>query len=401
MKAYRFLIATSLLLAALIAVISGCEYKNAPNYFKQKSLQKTTVITQMDPPIEASGGANYITIQGENFSSNPDSNKVYFDGYLPDIVSNSPTSIKVRRPNLVGDSITVKVMTYGALEIAKYGPYKITQVFNYYGGFVASPELKAIAVDKEENAYVIEKWPPYTMYKISANGERVAAGAVSKGVSEALMGPNGKLILLMNQNDIMQKDVTTGDESIWASLAGKVSFADFDSSGCLYAGGNKTDLYVVKPDLSSTATGVYTQYNIKDVRVYGGYVYVFAENSKPDAANPKLAIWQHRIEDTNGTLGGKQLFLDWSKTGEYASATVNDIAFSANGTLYIGTNYTQPIFIQNPDGSQDILYKGILPTSALRLAWGTGNYLYVILGGQSFDVIRIDMGQPGAPYFGR
>jgi hypothetical protein len=387
-----------LFLAVWIVVMTGCEYDSPTAMYFQKHEQTITPVITGVIPVQADAGVNYITIKGEYFSDVVDSNRVYFDGYTAEIVSSSTTSITVRRPNRTGDSTTVKVVRFGALETASYGPYKIVPVYESYGGFVASPELSALVVDKEENVYGILRILK-TVYKTPVNGERMVIGEASNIVTDAIIGPNGRLILLMNQKEIMQMDVETGTESLWVSLAKKVSYADFDRSGCLYAGGNKTDLYVVKPDLSNTATNFYTQFDIRDVHVYGGYVYVLAVNSKPDAANPKLAIWRNRIEDTNGTLGDKELVLDWSTTGEYAESAVYDIAFSANGIMYIGTGYTSPIFIFNPNGSQDILYKDILPTSAVRLVWGNGNYLYMIRGGQNWDVIRIDMGAPSVLYY--
>jgi hypothetical protein len=47
----------------------------------------------------------------------------------------------------------------------------------------------------------------------------------------------------------------------------------------------------------------------------------------------------------------------------------------------------------DPDkNSQDILYKGILPSSAQKLEWGNANYLYMVLGGNENTALRIDMG---------
>jgi hypothetical protein len=91
--------------------------------------------------------------------------------------------------------------------------------------------------------------------------------------------------------------------------------------------------------------------------------------------------------------------LDWAQTGEFANSTPACLTFSASGTIFIGSDYTHPILILNSDGTQDILYKNIIPDDATKLVWGNGNYLYMILDGSEKNVLRIDMGMHGAPYF--
>ena len=94
--------------------------------------------------------------------------------------------------------------------------------------------------------------------------------------------------------------------------------------------------------------------------------------------------------------------LDWSKTGEYAESTIYTFTFSADGLMYIGTDYVQPVMILDPNsGEQDILYKDILPTYVAQMKWGTGNNIYTILGGEEWNIIKVDMGKKGAPYYNR
>jgi len=54
----------------------------------------------------------------------------------------------------------------------------------------------------------------------------------------------------------------------------------------------------------------------------------------------------------------------------------------------------------------DILYKEILPAGGYCLTWGSGDYMYMIQGedvegNEINDLIRIDMGEEGATYYGR
>jgi len=384
-----------------LLLLTGCEYEGPTAVYYQAHLSTPSPsINRITPPNEAVPGVNYITIEGQNFSAVPDQNKVYFDGYQAEIVSSSTTAITVRRPNKVGDSTTVAVVNNSALQVAKHGPYKIKPVLSTYGQFLQGDQLSAVAVDAQENVYVVQR-TPRTVYKVNPDGEKTILGEAARTVTDAMLSPGGTLLLLMNNRMIGQINVETGEYSEWVNLSKRVAFGDFDSNGFFYTGGSNTDLLIIAPDLSTRLFGVYAQSDIRGVRVFSGYVYIFAENSRPTEDEPALAFWRHPFGDSPGTLGEKELVLDWATTGEYAASEVKDFTFSADGVLYVGTDDVHPLFMLNPDQSQDILYKGILPAYTEQIVWGNGNYLYIIQGGDKWDLLRVDMGAPGAPYYGR
>jgi hypothetical protein len=390
-----------IVVAALMMVITGCEY-NAPTamyYQKQKTTIKTS-ITQLDPDTEAGAGINYITIMGENFSPVQEHNRVYFDGYEAEIVSTSPTAIAVRRPNKSGDSITVKVVTDSALEIAQYQGYKIKSVFAPWGGFIGNDQLGAVAVDKNENVYVIQRIPS-TVYRITPDGENSVIGEASRAATDAKIGPTGDLYLLVNQRTISRMNVNTGEETEWLDVGKRVSYGDFDSNGNFYVSGRRSGIVVIAPDNSIKTIDVYLRDEIFCVRVFNDYVYLLVELASPGENMPELAIWKHKILDSVGTLGEAELVLDMATTGEYAESTINDFTFSHDGTIYIGTEYAQPVLVVKPDLSMDMLYKNILPGRAMKLVWGNGNYIYMIEGGDENNLLRVDIGAAGAPYYGR
>lgn len=156
-------------------------------------------------------------------------------------------------------------------------------------------------------------------------------------------------------------------------------------------------MFVVAPGgASSAATGMYATSDIRDIRVYNGNVYVAVA-----AKDTSWSIFKHPILNAGGNLGAQELVLSRPTAGAYSKSTFKDIAFSEAGIMYVGTNYEQPILIINLNQSQDILYKYIIPASADRLVWGTGNYLYMAQGGTTCNLLRIDMGAKGAPYWGR
>jgi hypothetical protein len=396
MNAYKQI---PVILSVLTALITGCEYDGpTAMYNKKRTHTAPPVITQMNPDKEAQAGVNYITISGERFSNDVNNEKVYIDGYQAEIVTHSETAITIRRPDRSGDATAVKISVFGALELAIYEPYKIDPVSAAFGAFLSGDELAAIDVDKNENVYIIENNTIRNIYKITPEGEKTIIGNANAPVLDATLAPNGNIVVFEKKKEIYVLDVAHGVDSlgVYATVSKNVTRGCFDPSGNLYTSGLKgSGLFVVKPDLSSKTTGLYASDEILCIRVHDNYLYLLVKLTTFDEANPQLAIWRHAILDVDGNLGDRSLVLDWAASGEFGQSTPNTFTFSDDGKIYVGTNYVHPIMFFDPqDGKKDIVYKGILQSSAEKLVWGNGHYLYMILGKSNWNLIRIDMGSP-------
>jgi len=405
MKAHRFVTIALLLMAASMAVMTGCEYDVAqPQWDKDYSAPATPRITQIEPAQAAKAGVNIITIRGENFAVSPDTNIVYFDNLPGEIVASSATSISARRPNLETDSCTVKVVSSKAIVVAKYGPYTIDRVLERYGSFLDNLPLSVVAVDNAENLYVVEL-STRNISKVTPSGQKKVIGVATRVPTDARIGPGGRLYLPENNRAIDVVDVTTGEVKVWRNLpSGRVvRFGDFDANGYFYCGGLRSDLMIVTPDSTFRPAGMYTGASeIVAVRVHGGYVYVAAK--APSGQTPAVAIWRHSLDSIalGGNVGARQLFLDWDATGQFASRSIRGITFASNGTMYIATDAADPLLVVDPaTQSVDIMYKGILPSYCKQFYWGKASYLYMISGNtapaQEWTVYRVDLGTTGAP----
>jgi hypothetical protein len=407
MKAYSFLVLMTLLLVASMVVMIGCEYDVAePQWYKPFSEAATLRITQIEPASEARPGVNTITIRGENFAAPPDSNDAYFDNQRAEIVSTSSTSITVRRPNLVDDSVFIKVVSNKALVVAKFGPYKIYPVSQRNGAFRDNIALNALAVDNGDNLYVVygDSSTP-RIFRVTPDEQRILVARASRLPTDGRFGPDGRLYLLGNNRAIDVVDVQAGTAAQWTRLgSGKiVKVGDFDADGYFYVGGTKSDLGIIAPDLSVKYAGYYASEEILAVRVYNPYVYV-ASRAPSSGGQPPApgSIWKHRIV-ARDSVGSKELVIDLSGTA-FASRTIRAITFSADGTMYVGTDSSDPILIVNQaTGSVDYFYKNILPPYCKNFYWGRGTYLYMLSGNsnpaQEWTVYRVDMGTAGAPYY--
>jgi hypothetical protein len=64
-----------------------------------------------------------------------------------------------------------------------------------------------------------------------------------------------------------------------------------------------------------------------------------------------------------------------------------------DGTMYVGCDNENPILIVTPDGETDVMYKDIIPAHAEKLIGGSSKYIYMLLGTQEYDIVRIDTGE--------
>ncbi len=383
-----------LLMTLLLVAAAGCEYDAAePVWYKEYAKPAAPVIHQLEPAV-AIPGVNIITIQGANFSPSADSNVVYFDAITAQVTEATSTMIRVRRPNLGADSSTVKVATRHALTVAKYSPYKVDRVLENYGAFVDNLELSALAVDKDENLYVVEY--SKAIRKLTPDGSKTLLGTATRTAYDASIGPDGHLYLTENNRAIDLVNTTTGAVTVWTRLpTGKVvKYGDFDSYGNFYTGGTRSDLIVVHPDLSVTYANAYAGDDITAIRAFKDFVYVV---SRTYGAQDPIKIWKHPI-DAAGNVGAQELVFDLAAAGTaLSSRSVRAIAVAANGILYLATDAPDPLLVIDPAaGSVDLFYGGIVPSYGKDLAWGNRNYLYLITGNaapaQDWAVYRADMG---------
>lgn len=378
---------------AALAAMTGCEYDVAePPWEKDFVNPPTPVITGIEPADVATAGVNTITILGENFAGNAADNKVYFDNIPAEIVNANTTSITVRRPNLVTDSSDISVISYDAIVAATYGPYKINPVMERYGEFLDNNQLTGLFLDDEENLYVLQPFE-YTVYMVPPGGAKIDIGSVERTAYDLTMAPDGKLVIAFNQRYLNKFDIDTGQDTLFLDLPKRVSFCDYDDNGILYTIGRKTDLIIIMPDSSNSYLGVYANYIITDMRVYNNYVYIVGENTSAGADEAEFGVWRHEILDANGTLGPQQLMFDWAAAGdEFVDSEPTGIAVTADGTMYVSSDNDNPILIVTPDGQFDVFYKDIIPSHAVKLVGGQSNYLYMLLGTEEYNIVRIDIG---------
>jgi len=385
------------LTTGLIAFV-GCEMEAPTNLWKNRPQGgPTPVIERIEPEGGADPGVLEIKIIGQNFDPIAERNFVYFGSSLAQFISVSPETIRVYRPAISGDSISVTVATQGAVEFARK-TYRIAPVYASFGVFEASERIYTVEADREGNVYVYLS--TQVVKKLTPDGTSETIGTTTSpfGIATDMrFGPDGYLYMQQRNNKSLHRMPPGGGEfelkyKQWPSA---VNYIDFDENGNLYAAGKKTSVYVLHPDGSIETVGDYKNFEVLAVRVHGRYVYFLVSSL---TAGVPSGVYRNEIQSVTGILGPSELILNWENTGPWASSKFYDIQFSSTGDMYIATDNQDPILVVKQNGTQVPLYKGIVKSQALELSWSGNNLIqrwYQASPEEKFGLYVIALGPGG------
>lgn len=399
-KAWRVM---GLLLGLSALWLLNCELDQTPSVWNPADVGSAAPqILQVDPAQSAFAGYSQVKITGEHFAPDTAQNYVYFGSHRARVLTASATEITVLPPAILGDSLMIKVVVPGALTAAQYGPYQLEYVTTEYGSFGAADQIQSMTVDAQENVYA--QMPGNKIVKITPQGEVSDFGTISfPRAADMKAGPGGYIYMQQNLSAKMFRMPLSGGAAVlFATLPKTVVVMDFDANQNIFCAGNKSGVFMVKPDASISDKGTLADFDVKSLRIVQGSLYVLANYMGKDTAVPKAGIWRCTM-DANGDLGAPVLVFDWAASGSYAGARFFVFDFAADGDIYIASNATDPILVVHPGGSSEPLYAGMLIKYYHQMEWGNGVYLYANRSTQSGTprLQRINLTKLGAGYNGR
>lgn len=389
-------------------LIFSCEDPNYPENIWDEEDQgnASPSISSVEPEEAAFAGIDTLTINGQNFSENASANLVYFNNMLGEVISATSTSLKVVTPNLVSDSVQIRVAVQGAFLFADHSSlYTLTAAVLDYGPFDQFTDIFSLDLDRDENLIVsMDGTPNAEFWIVDTNQDSaVWSGALAKG-SGMKLGPTGSVYFVNYQRYLYKDEQGTPKENteIFKRLNGNVTDLDFDSNGNLFAGGTGSIIDVVDINDDGGLTSGVTEVKNLDtldvisLRVFNDHLYVLTTTVSSDQA-----IYKMQILDDSGSLGDMELVFDWSAyTNKLSSALC--FTLSETGDLFVGSDSdVQPLtYIQN--GNASGFYSSILTAPITYMAWGNSNYLYLINKTEETNrVQRVDTRMSGADYYGR
>ncbi len=405
-----------LLIGFMFAVLIQCknEYPE-PLYPPDIQYKPNPHITAVIPADTALSGVQLLTIEGQNFSSRPSGNHVFFNAVEGKTVDASPTQITVQVPSLNNmrteylDSVIMKARVDSAILYADYN-----ESFEYfltfhglaleYGSFEDTEDIVSMACSADETLYLTAGSAVYFVEPDSVKKKYtklLAVGAVS-----IKTGPGGYMYYV--QDIGMFRVPPGGGTDGWYVLFSQAnSDLDFDESGRLYCANKDGKVYLV--DVASKQAQSVATYpdsvQLTSLRIYDGAVYVSAKSiaKNPDPSLPVEAIWKNEIQP-DGSLGPNQLVFDWQAYNAHQKANIVKFTFNNLGDMLIAANAGDALTILHSDGMAEPFYSSILYAPVVDMTWGNGKYLYLIANSDQKKkrLIKVDMQDMlSAPYYGR
>lgn len=382
-----------------IVLLFGCKNDITPSLYdpNYSSPRPQPVVDSIAPAGSVLAATTPITIYGKNFSATPAENSIYFNGKKGTVQSATATQL-VCVTTADSGAMLVKVGVAGADKYSNEFPYRLILAVEAFGNFTPPTNGAAgITPDSAGNIYfnLLASNVDNGVYIMSPTGTKTQYGNKLSGNinwASLKLGQDNLLYATRNVKAVYRFGVGGGNAAPWTSIpSGTLSDIDFDQNGYLWAGGNASSLYSIKPT-KALKTSPFAA-SVHAVRVFDGRLYIAAL---------KDSIEQIFSAPINGdTLGAITPYFN-IKNALGSGYSGLSMTFSSDGYLYIATQAPEGIIIVAPGGaSYSTPYKGYganFGTSCVSLAWGAGEKLFVT----TFEgnLLLLHTNKSSAPYYG-
>jgi hypothetical protein len=343
---------------------------------------------------------------------------VYFNNEFGRVIQSSPTQMSVKVPNLVSDSVAIRVTKLGddSEPFSQAVQYQLTPAYSVLiresgaDMFTENIVPYGLTTDALGNIYtsVVEFSVGIGIKKISPSGVIVPVGTLEDFAPRGGETSFNRLNMWQNNTIIGARRVAAVfqiTEGVAASvfLSQGLSQAydiDFDENLNIWVGGRGLFRITPSKELKSFS---YPDV-IKSVRVFNNYLYILTTVNDEDLIRRYPIISSDSLGAAEDILNITQSVLPVSGT---TAIVGTDFDIAADGDIILGTTRTtDPIIIVHPDGTFESLYPGVIPqnTRIYAFAWGPEQYLYFtrdLNGGMIQLIARLDMQEQGAPHYGR
>lgn len=407
---------SKVLLAVVLLFVYSCNEETTPSlYDLPAGGQPTPVISSIDPSNSALAGVTVVTITGSNFYPFASGNFVYFNGVKANVLSFTPTQLKVLAPNVVADTVFVKVAAYKSMDFSNLYQYKlVTAQEEYYKfdpsnaqipyAFIFNPngDMLVSLFSNATNPFGIKKILPVPF------DERTLLDYIPMGNTQKWdclkFGPGSQLYGSRTVNAIWKLDEGVAPASPWAIATGSLlKDFDFDVNNNIWAVGTANKIYRIDQNKVSTSFAVSGTF--RSARVFNNNLYYAGAKGTTEG------VWKIPIL-SNGDLDltSEELYFDLSSA--YPGNQALAITFAADGDLLLGTNKDpDPIIVVHPNKNAEVLYPGVIPASkAIYMYWPAGSTSFYFTREEKKDptgkiiysqsILRVEMQKNGAPYYG-
>jgi len=389
-----------------VVFLAACDTGPADSlYAPDRQPLPDPVISSVAPAGSALAGVDRVTITGENFSTTPGNNFVYFGDDKAQVLSATATQLVVLPKAVPAESVDIRVSVIGedvgAENFSNAFTYRMDPAYTTFGSVSKLESPSAITTDDAGVIYMglVSAGISSGFKTIQTDGTRGDFAATTFQWRGLALGPDGLLYAARGIRALFHF-AEGGNQQTFAALTPsslRLSTITFDPDGNAWTGGDNEEIIRVASDRT---VGRYAFVaNVTALKVFDGALYAVAST-----AADGYAVWRFPM-DANNDLGSAEMVFDID--GELGPGVASEaLAFAADGTMYLGTDRTDPLEVIHPDGSHETMYPGVLahpagvPSSAvLDLAWGEDPYLYMLRersGDDAEVLIRIDTRNEGS-----
>ncbi len=403
----------------LLSLINGCKKDPASSLYDKDYVSGAqpvvTAITPENAPYPLSN-VTTLALAGSNFTTDASKIIVFFDAVPAEILSATPTLLRVRTPNLVKDSVKVKVSVLGSDKFSEIKYLNIKPSIVNVDGIDAEKEKPyALAIDRNGNLLVnltTGSGVGLGVYKITPAGVRTqyALKGTETNFSTLKVGPGDTLlaarrafaIFYCDPNAVVAPKILVSRVS--SPPMNNIDDFDYDAQKNIWGGGDlNTGIYRInkyKQAREFPFSGV-----VRAVRVFNGALYVGA--NVITSTDTTEAVYKFPINAADTSLGTPTTYFTLSSQSGYKFARISALTFDAAGTMYVGTDGAAGILVVPGQNAAPVpLMNGLIGPKVVTFQWGTGTILYVVRENDATSktpqvLLKVDIQKQGAPYYGR
>lgn len=395
-----------------LVLLAACDTGPAESvYDPDRQPLPDPVISAATPAGSALAGVDEVVLAGQNFSTTPENNLVYFGTDRAQVLSATSTELVVLPRPVPAESVDIRVTVIGG-EVGSENfsnsiEYRLDPAYVTFGSLLKIESPSAMTTDESGLMYVgmVSGGVSSGLKTLQADGTRSDYAATTFQWRTLASGPDGLLYAARGIRAIFRFEEGGSQQTFHAMTPSslKLNVLTFDDDGNLWTGGQAEEIIRIAPDKTEARFAFVA--DVTAMKIFDGGLYAVAETVADG-----FAVWRFAM-DANNDLGSPTKYFDIS--GELGPDVRSEaLAFDTGGTMYLGTDRADPLELVYPNGSHERMYPNVLvppdgvPSSAvLDLAWGSGPYLYLLRerptgengeGDGAEVIIRIDTRSEGA-----